>query len=85
MMCALCQPKWFMRAFTSAAMMPVLYADKFSGMVLLPMPLLSKVQHLQAPRFLYHDLVIYQDWAFSMDPRPLHFVLQINTFQGNEQ
>ena len=40
------QPRWSISARTSAAMMPVLYAEKCSGMLLLPMPLLSKVQHL---------------------------------------
>ena len=41
------QPRWSSSARTSAAMMPVLYAEKCSGMLLLPMPLLSKVQHLR--------------------------------------
>ena len=41
------QPKWSISALTSAAMMPVLYAENCSGMLLQPMPLLSKVQHLR--------------------------------------
>jgi len=42
--------------YASAAMTPVLYADRGSGMLLLPMPRLSNVQHLRSSDSFSQDL-----------------------------